>query len=137
MISLILVILSAIADAIGDVIQFHWQPSIFSERGWDAWANPKLSWRRKWKWKNDKLDEIVGERFLGSSTIFVSITDLWHAAKSFQLLTIMLAVVLFQPIIQTEIDWIEILLNFALIRAAYGITFEVFFSRILIKKKLK
>jgi hypothetical protein len=134
MLSLILVIIAAIANAIGDKIQFHWDSSIFAGRGWDAWANPKISWRRKWRWKGGKLDQIEGEAFLGSSTVFVSFTDLWHAVKSIQLSTLFLAIVLYHPVIESNHTIIELLINFALLRVAYGVTFETLFSKLLNKK---
>jgi hypothetical protein len=134
MISLILIILAAIANAIGDKIQFHWNNSIFADRGWDAWANPKISWRRKWRWKGGKLDEIEGEAFLGSSTVFVWLTDLWHLTKSLQLTTLFLGIVLYQPIFHAQNHIIEIIINFSILRAAYGGVFELFFSKLLNKK---
>lgn len=134
MISAILVILAAIANSIGDKIQFHWSTSIFSERGWDSWANPQISWKRKWKWENGKLDHTRSEAFPGSSTVFVSFTDLWHFVKSIQLTTLFLACVLWSPVINQESWILETLINFALLRIIYGVTFEFFYSRILSKK---
>ena len=134
MISAILVILAAIANSIGDKIQFHWSTSIFSERGWDSWANPQISWKRKWKWENEKLDHTRAEAFPGSSTIFVSFTDLWHFVKSIQLTTLFLACVLWSPVINPESWILGTLINFAFLRIIYGVTFELFYSRILAKK---
>jgi hypothetical protein len=136
MISAILIFLSAIANAIGDKIQFHWDGSIFAGRGWDSWANPKISWRRKWKWKGEKYDEMIGEAFPGSSTVFVWITDLWHLSKSFQLTLMMLAICWWNPIISANNFWFGCLINFAILRIIYGVTFELFFSKILSKKKM-
>ena len=134
MISAILVILAAIANSIGDKIQFHWSTSIFSARGWDSWANPQISWKRKWKWENEKLDHTRAEAFPGSSTIFVSFTDLWHFVKSIQLTTLFLACVLWSPVINPESWILGTLINFAFLRIIYGVTFELFNSRILAKK---
>ena len=134
MISAILVILAAIANSIGDKIQFHWSTSIFSARGWDSWANPQISWKRKWKWENEKLDHTRAEAFPGSSTIFVSFTDLWHFVKSIQLTTLFLACVLWSPVINPESWILGTLINFAFLRIIYGVTFELFYSRILAKK---
>ena len=41
--------------------------------------NPKLSWMNKWKNKDYKQ----GEKFIGSSTVFVMFTDLWHLCHIF------------------------------------------------------
>lgn len=45
---------------------------------WYKWANPKVSWKNKWK--DGKKEN--GPRFLLSSTFFVFITDCWHFAQS-------------------------------------------------------
>ena len=135
MISAILVILAAIANSISDKIQFHWGSSIFAGRGWDAWANPQISWRRKWKWANQKLDTMIGEAFPGSSTIFVSFTDLWHFTKSIQLTSIFLACVLWSPIISLQSWLLETAVNFAILRVIYGVTFEIFYSKVLRSKE--
>jgi hypothetical protein len=132
MISAILIILAAIANSIGDKIQFHWSTSVFAGRGWDSWANPQISWSRKWK--NGNANHMREEAFPGSSTVFVSFTDLWHFVKSIQLTTLFLACVLWSPIINLESWFLETLTNFALLRFFYGATFELFFSRILSKK---
>lgn len=68
----ILLSFSGIAKAIQDKLQFHFHKSVFKNLG-DYW-NPETSWKRKWK----NGDPKQGERFLGSSTIFVSLTDAWH-----------------------------------------------------------
>ena len=72
---IILVILSSVSKAIQDKLQFHYSSSVFpkltkSENFW----NPQFSWRNKYK-NNDPKQ---GEKFYGSTTIFVSLTDGWH-----------------------------------------------------------
>lgn len=131
MLSAFLIILSAIANSVGDKIQFHWSTSIFADRGWDIWANPKISWRRKWKWGSEKLDQPLGEAFPGSSTVFVAFTDLWHFTKSIQLTSLFLACVLWSPVINLQNGLLEVALNFALLRVIYGVTFEGFYSKVL------
>jgi hypothetical protein len=132
--SLILVIIAAIANAIGDKIQFHWDSSIFSKRGWDSWANPRISWSRKWSWKGKKFDEIDKESFPGSSTVFVFLTDLWHFTKFIQLSSLFAAIVFYQPIIEINSSILKILIDYSILRISYGISFEIFFSKILTKK---
>jgi hypothetical protein len=136
MISAFLIFIAAIANAIGDKIQFHWDSSVFSKRGWDEWANPKISWRRKWKWKGGKFDEMQGEAFLGSSTVFVWMTDLWHLTKFVQLNSLMMATLLWNPLIEMSSSWMNVPFNFLLLRIIYGITFEITFSKILSKTEM-
>ena len=75
-------VLAAICNAIMDKINFHWDDSIFKGSRFEQWANPAVSYRNKWKNHSNSLG---GERFPGSSTIFVWTTDLWHFAQSFML----------------------------------------------------
>lgn len=135
MISAVLIFIAAIANSVGDKIQFHWGTSIFAGRGWDSWANPQVSWRRKWKWSNGKPDLMLGEAFPGSSTVFVSFTDLWHLSKSIQLTSIFLACVLWVPIVNCQNQILEIGINFVIVRIIYGVTFEIFYSRVLGSRK--
>jgi len=68
----ILIAIAAISKAIQDKIQFHFDRSIFKNLG--VFWNPSESWKRKYK----NNDPIQGPAFLGSTTIFVSLTDAWH-----------------------------------------------------------
>lgn len=129
MISLLLVIIAAIANAVGDKIQFHWSTSIFRNRDWDSWANPVFSWRRKWR-----EGKPGREAFPGSSTLLVWTTDLWHLMKFVQLNFIFLAIVLHQPLFEISSSIWNSIVDFACLRIAYGLTFEVFFSKILTEK---
>lgn len=46
----------------------------------DQFCDPNISWRNKWK----NGDPTQGEKYLGSSTVFVPFEDLWHGAKGGQ-----------------------------------------------------
>ena len=70
----LLLLIAGICKAIQDTLEFHFDSSIFKKiKNQDYW-NPLNSWKRKWK--NDDIKQ--GEKFLGSSSIFVSLTDAWH-----------------------------------------------------------
>lgn len=79
-----------------DSLQFHFARTPFSDatRFDQQFWNPAQSWRNKYREGNPQL----GERFPGSSSVFVLTTDAWHLAKSVMLLCFVLAVVIFQPI---------------------------------------
>lgn len=62
-----LMFISGASKGTADFLQFHYT-------GNSKFWNPDLSWQNKWK--ND--DPAQGEKFLGSSTIFVTFTDGWH-----------------------------------------------------------
>lgn len=66
-------------DAVKDTLAHHYSISIFAGKSsafWDA----NVSWCNKWM-----NCEPGKERFLGSSTVFVFLTDGWHLMKFFQL----------------------------------------------------
>lgn len=113
-----LVIVSAVCKAIQDKLQFHFDKSVFKNLG--DWWNPAESWRLKWK----DGTPLMGERFLGSSTIFVSLTDAWHLFGLIRNFSLVLAVSLL-----SGYWWYIIML--------YGIfigVFHVLFTYILKKK---
>ena len=121
--SIILLMLSGFFNSIMDVIRYRWNKSIFNGIN-DKWMNPSISWKNKWK--NGDINQ--GEKFFGSSTFLVFLTDFWHFAKSLMILFYVLSVVMYKPIFNWYIDSIILYLSFT-------ITFEIFFSKILIKNK--
>jgi hypothetical protein len=125
MISFILIFLSGILNAIMDVLDFKFNSSIFATCKNQQWINPNISWKNKWKY----IDEIwIGEKFFGSSTFLVFLTDLWHLCKFLMLLFIMSAIVFYNPLLNWWVD-------FLLLYCIFTITFEIFFSKVFIKKK--
>lgn len=112
--------LSGIAKAGMDVLQFHFSESIFSKL--NAW-NPKESWKNKWK----NGDKSQGERFPGSSTVFVFLTDPWHLLQSVYLNSLFAALYL----ICTHTPSVWVLL---LSRVLFGLSFELSYRYLYIKK---
>jgi len=121
-ISIILMIIAGFFNACMDILKVRYDKSIFRFWKYQNWLDPSKSWVNKWK----NGDPSQGERFFGSSTFFVSLTDAWHLAKHFMLTFIMLSVVFYQPIINWWMDFIILYVSFT-------VTFEVFFSKILIR----
>lgn len=76
-ISIILLSILFICKAIKDIIQFDYDNSIFNNQtGFNCrWWNPELSWINKYQ-RGDRT--FTKEKFLGSTTIFVFVTDAWH-----------------------------------------------------------
>jgi hypothetical protein len=122
MISLILLFIAGICNAIMDVLDFHYNTSIFFNCNNQQWINPSISWKNKWK----NGDPTQGEKFLGSSTVFVFITDLWHFCKFLMLLLMISAIVLYSPII---IWWIDLIIFYCV----FTLTFEIFYSKVFNK----
>ena len=127
MISIILLILGGIFNSVMDVIYFKWDKSIFKNIknvNLYNWCNPTYSWKNKWK----DRDPSKGEKFPGSSTIFVFITDLWHFAKFLMLWCISLAIVFYTPITP------YLILDIIILHVSFTFIFELFLSKIWIKK---
>ena len=128
MISIIFIILAGILNACMDVLQFKYEFSIFRFWKHQQWINPSKSWKNKWKntvelWN----DGIRKEKFFGSSTFLVFLTDFWHLCKFLMLLLLAGSVVFYHPIINW---WVDLLLIYSI----FTIIFELFYSRILIRK---
>ncbi len=125
MVSLILVIIAGILNAVMDVVSVRYWNSIFSNYS-ELWQfiDSNVSWKNKWK----NGDRTQGERFFGSSTFLVWTTDAWHLSKTLMLLCFSIAIVSYKPIIHPIIDCIGYWLVF-------GAVFELFWSKIFIKNK--
>lgn len=128
MISLIyiLVMISAIAKAGMDKINFHFYESIFSKLSHRFW-NSEYSWQNKWRDGNPEL----GEDYPFSSTLFVFLTDGWHLLQFIFLNTFFLALFL---IALHEFSYREAIVHLILLRALFGVTFELFFKYIFASK---
>jgi hypothetical protein len=120
----VLIISAATAEAIMDKIQFHYDSSIFSnpKLKQNFW-NPALSWVNKWK--DGSARE---ERFLGSSTIFVFTTDAWHLFKFVRNTALFIGL----PLLSFGPN--HLIIEMIIARIMYGITFTLYFDKILIKK---
>ena len=75
--SIFFFVLAGFSEAIMDTLQFHYYKSIFRNLKKEQFWNPETSWLNKYKNNNPEM----GEKFLGSTTIFVGFTDAWHLFK--------------------------------------------------------
>lgn len=73
----ILVLLLGVINSCMDMNFNMYHKSIFSKLNPRFW-NPYESWKNKWKNGNPEK----GEKFFGSTTVFVFITDSWHLFKA-------------------------------------------------------
>lgn len=87
MISTVFIIFTAIFKSIQD-LQAHGKLGISN-----AWFTTQ-SWQLKWK----DGDPENGERFIGSSTVFVLLTDAWHFFGMLRNVSMILAIVLYVPV---------------------------------------
>lgn len=133
MISALLLILAGTAKAFMD-ISAHGKPFWFMSKnpiGIDHYLNKRYDWwymdrSAGFKWKNGR-DNTDGEKFFGSSGFLVFTQDLWHLAQFFFLNTMILAIVLYEPMINW---WADFLIYGVVMKT----TFEVMYSKILVKK---
>jgi hypothetical protein len=129
MLSLILFIIAGIFNAVMDVIKTRWKVSIFSNiknKKLLAFCYPPIAQNNKYK----DGDSTKGARFFGSTTFLVAFTDLWHTAKALMLILIGVGTVLYTTIFNPWIDAILLIVVFTT-------TFEIFYSKIFIKKVAK
>jgi len=122
MMTIIFLILAAICNAVMDVLSTRYYVSIFgnlkNRQFWD-W---NISWRNKWSWG----EKANGEKFFLSSSMLSFMTDGWHLAKALMIVFISSAIVCYKPLFG--------LLDLILFNCIWGITFELFYSKLLIKK---
>jgi hypothetical protein len=125
-ISIFLLLLSGISEAIMDKLQFHYSLSIFSKYNPLFW-DPSISWKNKWKdgWKEN------GERFWLSSTLLVFTTDGWHLFKFFRNLFIFSAI--FFLLLPYNTLLISLLIT-SILRLTYGISFYTNYNYLLKNK---
>ena len=119
MVTLILISIAAVAKAVMDKLQFHYGLSIFSRFENQYFWNPNLSWMNKWKDGERKN----GEKFPGSSTIFVFTTDAWHLFQAIMLTCLFAAIVTYND------GRFGMFIDFILLRVVFGLVFELFFSK--------
>ena len=94
--------------------------------------NPVESWRNKWKkgfvYKVEENKEEYswernprfGERFPGSSTVFVFLTDAWHLLKEIMISSLILSIV-----IMSNSEWYF----FFIYRSVFGVVFEIIYRK--------
>lgn len=125
MITIIFIILAGIFSAIMDLLRVEskYHQSVFSlikNKRLKQWIDPNISW-------TNKYGQYPKPKFIGSTTIFVFVTDLWHFSKAGMLICLMIAIVNFKLLISPIIDIFMLYTIFCCI-------FELFYSVILIKK---
>ena len=127
MISLLLVALAAICNAVMDVISFHYKQSIFTKFN-PQWWNPAISWKNKYiDWDNDvRMEKVIYIGNLFSIKYPTFLTDAWHFFKSLMIVLLGFAIVLYNPVVNIYVDII-------LVGLAWNLTFNVFYNKIFKK----
>jgi hypothetical protein len=117
MVSLILVALAAICNAVMDKSKFHFHKSIFKNLN-PYWWNGEISWKNKY----------IDRDFLkGFRSIPVQFTDAFHFFKSLMIVLFSLAVICYKPMINPIIDLL-------MIGGSWNAAFNIFFNKILVNE---
>lgn len=116
-VTIVLVCVAGIANALMDSIAFHFHESMFRACNREFW-DPEISWRNKY------IDGDVskGRRKWWIIPIPVAFTDAWHLLKSIMLNSMFLAIgVLIGTTFLTVAVW------FLVVKSAYGLFFKLFY----------
>lgn len=88
-----------------------------------GWWNPDESWRNKYK----NGDPNQGEKFPGSTTFFVWLTDAYHMVRTFRNACFMLAIVLHAssplPI------WLDYLIHLGCYQIGFTLVYDIIFKK--------
>ncbi len=108
MISLILLVSAAVFKAIADTLAHHFDTSIFRRLDRKFWDG--------------------GDTYSPKHIPFTKYPlDAWHLSNSLYIFTMIMAMVLFKPVI----NWLPVLSNLTLFSITFVIVFNTFYNRIL------
>jgi len=135
--SLVLVFIAGMLDGTRDTLQFHYEQSIFPRgkeerflgQGEQFW-NPAISWRNKY----ENGDPKQGNRFLGSSTFLVFLTDGWHFLQFLELTCFYLAIALPLLLLLGLNLWWAVLAIIPF-RLGFSAGFTLLYSYLLIRRR--
>lgn len=127
----ILIVIASISKSIMDTVNFKFKDSIFSKIKSEKlknWFNQTDSWKNKYK----DRDPSKGPAFIGSTTIFVWITDAWHFFQMIMLTSYELMCIL--PIWYVfDFNFLMIFIMLGIVKSVRGFIFEIFWNKILKK----
>lgn len=103
-----------------DMLQFKYEQSIFAELNRPQFWNPALSWKNKYE-DYDKGE--LGEKFFGSKSVLVFLTDGWHLLKVGMLSSLSIAIAILLPDWNLGWGWLDGVAQLLAIRAVFGIGF--------------
>lgn len=127
MISLFLIIIAAICNAIMDTLFHHYGISIFNKSKSLFWSNPYTT-----SWLNKYVDRDVKKGLIKYKILFFKIekpaafTDAWHFFKSLMIITIILSIVFYKVFFTWYFD-------FLILGIVWNLVFSLFYNKILIK----
>ena len=118
-------LISASGKAVMDSIRSCICTTVFRKWEGNKWIDPAVSWLNKYK-NNDPKQ---GPKFIGSTTVFVFVTDLWHFSQ-FIFLRFFFSIPILYSFCHPIISWV---VDYFIMSVIFGILFEVIY-KILCKK---
>lgn len=109
------------ADGFAESVKFHYPSTDRKLNLNDKVWNPDISWRNKYK----RNDPALGEKFPGSTTIFVFVTDGYHRARMVRNVMIVIGIA-FK--IGHRQKWYLYLVDMASCTVAYSVGFNVVYE---------
>jgi hypothetical protein len=123
MITIILITIAAILNAIMDMVGVKYHLTIFSlYPKLNQFFNGSVSWLNKYKNKDTKQ----GPAFPFAMGPLVFLTDMWHLCKTLMLICFSLAIVFYKPIFGV--------VDFFIFWNYFGVIFTIFYDYLLRKK---
>lgn len=124
MISLIFIVFAGVCWAILQTLMWHPDTNILSQKNPKFW-NPNISYLNKYA--KGSLIAPFQQRFFGSTTFLVWLTDGWHLVDKFFITFIMLAIVNYSPMTMFSIA------DFIIYYLVFTIIFELVWRKLKIK----
>lgn len=127
MLPMIFMMFAGFSNACMDIIDHKFGVSIFANSN-ENFFNPNKSWVNKWEIDAEGTVLVGKERFFGSSTFLVWLTDFWHLAKVAMLLFITLAIIFYN---RCEKNLLYYVLDYVLIHVCFTIIFSICYGTLL------
>lgn len=122
--------LVGVLQAVMDTLDFHYGSSVFMRLKNQQYWDQDVSWKNKYAKADGNEVWINKPRFLGSTTVFVWVTDGWHLTEAFRNTAIVLSVLFFPGI---ALDW-WFLAYLVAGKVIVGTSFEATFRALKVKK---
>ena len=131
MVTISLIVIAAISNAIMDICSHKYHNSIF----YLYFKKYSNFWNAETSWKNKYIDRDVSKGRKKTKIYFISfnkpvqLTDAWHLFKSIMIIALIGAIVMYKPISNSYF------LDLIILGTIWNLTFVFFYKRILYKPK--
>lgn len=127
MVSLILISVAGILNAVMDNLNFHEEYNVFS---WtNKYASPLRPAPRNFYYRILRIQ--YKEKFPLSTTVMVFITDKWHFVQFIFLTVIVTAIVMHSPITSINSPVLSLVVDFIILKSAFSLFKQITLSKLL------